>query len=167
MSKRKLDEFRGFFFADGSCTLHNRRMKRNYTSIKTGIKADSYNSLYTVRICVMQRIDNLPLLKELRKEFGGYIWLRRVVKKHNLSGSKLCAQWQVQSVPGCHKLFKALLDTQFTYRSIDAVRACYEYCDWKLKRGLQVKLKPEDRVKIQKWIDRAKKAHDFNSYKGS
>lgn len=162
MNKRKLDEFRGFFYADGSCTLHERKLANKYVNTK-GIKKDYYHSIYTVRLVILQRIDNLPLLKEFQKEFGGYLYVRRPPVG---SKSKMCAQWQLQTVDGCHKLTKILLDTQFTYRSKDAVRACYEYCDWKMKRGLQVKLSDDDRSRIHRWISRVKDAHSFSTYKG-
>jgi hypothetical protein len=164
MNKKRLEEFRGFFYADGSVTLHKRRAKGRYVKVD-GTKVDHYRNLYTVRIHVGQRIDNLPLLKEFQKEYGGYVYLMRPTATK--FSRNMSAQWSVQSLVGCYVLLKSLLQTQFTYRGMDAVRACYEYCDWKLKRGVQVKLTPKDREYVDSLIARLKKAHEFSlKYQG-
>lgn len=152
--KLLLQEFKGFFYADGTVSLHKRRNKNSYVK-KDGTKSKEWHETYVVRIHIAQRIDNLPLLEEYKKEFGGLIY------KQNSKNSNPAAYWSLQSIPACHKLLKHLLDTEFSYRGKDAVRAVYEYCDWKIKRGLQVKFKPEDHIKIQEWIDRVRKAHSF------
>jgi len=62
-------------------------------------------------------------------------------------------------------LLKELLKTSFTYRSIDAVIACKEFCDWKLAKGLQVKYNDNDRKKVEGWIKRVRTAHSFQVIK--
>ena len=153
-------EFRGFFFADGCVSLHSRRTRNIYVR-KDGTKAKDWHISHIVRVQITQRIDNLKLLEEYKDLFGGQIYLQRNVRKTGKYTHKPSAYWAVQKTDLCNKVLKILLDTQFTYRSIDAVKAAYEYTSWKLNRGLQKKLTDKDRQKVEEWLKRVKSAHQY------
>lgn len=163
MEQIKLAELRGFFYADGTVSLHKRILNNKYIR-KDGTRSEKPHQLYAIRIHIAQRIDNLPLLEEYKKEYGGQIYIQRPTKKEKYE-SKPSAYWSIQSIDGCQKILNELLKTQFTYRSRDAVVACKEYCDWKLERGVQKKYTEQDRQKIEEWIARVRAAHKYQVIK--
>jgi len=71
----ELAELRGFFFADGTVSLHKRRLRNKYVRKDGTKRKEEWNYTFVVRIHIAQRIDNLPLLKEftysvrLKKKF--------------------------------------------------------------------------------------------------
>jgi len=143
-------EFVGFFFGDGSATLLQYNRKTRYKG-----KVKDY-LLTRVQLAIVQRADNLPLLKKIQKRYGGSIY-KRNVNKHNMAGTKPAFQWIMTNFVKVKKLTDILLQAEFPYRNIDAVKLVNEYCIWRSKQGTKL-----NGAKFPKeWKERLKKSHKY------
>jgi hypothetical protein len=160
MNKLKEAEFRGFFYADGCVSLHKRRVRNTYIKKDGSKPTNEWSTTHICRVQITQRKDNMKYLLELQETFGGQIYAENPVK-NTAYVHRPTAYWSVQKIDLCKKVLEILLDTQFTYRSYDAVKAAHEFCTWKLDTGLNKKKSAEDHAYADKLEQRVKQAHKY------
>lgn len=155
MTKEIHAEFRGFFYADGSASIV--RYRKWYKG-----KNKTEYWLYRPQITILQREDNLPLLQELKKEFGGSIWRRNVPKnpEHRKEGTKPAMAWTNTNILQCKELCEILLKAKFPYRNYKNVKILNEFLKWRISKGLDKKLgEIEKEMADEFWMKCRQKFH--------
>ncbi len=158
------NEFRGFFFADGCASIVKLNRTAKYNGKRVGEITRKYIT-YSARLQITQRDDNAEMLERIKELYGGAIYKTKSPSK--IYDSKPTVTWVIERTDLVHEISAMLLNSAFHYRNIDAVKAVYEFCDWRLERGLQVKRIDGDVEKIEKWRDRVTKAHKYQGYKSN
>ena len=158
------NEFRGFFFADGCASIVKLNRTAKYNGKRVGKIIRKYIT-YSARLQITQRDDNSEMLEKIKELYGGAIYKTKSTIIHDSGGKKYDSKptitWIVERTDIVHEISAMLLNSAFIYRNIDAVKAVYEFCDWRLKRGLQVKRTDKDVEKIIEWRDRVTEAHKY------
>lgn len=157
------NEFRGFFFADGCASIVKLNRRSKYIGKRVGLVERKYIT-YSARLQITQRDDNWRLIEEIQKLYGGHI-VKNKPPKNGLYQSSPTITWVIEKTDKVHSLCEVLLNSAFKYRSIDSVKSVYEYCDWRLKRGLQAKYGEKDIRKIEEWRERITNSHKYQGQK--
>jgi hypothetical protein len=155
MNKEQI-ELRGFLYADGSCMIIKQQRQRKY-------KNKVYHFVnYIPRINITQRNDNLKLLKYIQKNYGGYVYENKSLKKISREGynSNPASYWRIQNFEDCKRVCNIMLDTEIPYSKKQAVKILKKFCDWRLSIG-QRKFTKDEMQKIAKWHEEIKKANSY------
>ena len=124
-------EFVGFFMGEGSLTV------RKYTTKPP----HGHKRMYMPRIAISLRIDDLPLLKWVQKNFGGHVYynkawtqLRKVTFRGKEYTQNPTAQWSAQSVKDCLKIIALLEQAKMPANKVKQVAVFKKLLELK-KRG--------------------------------
>jgi len=155
MNKEQI-ELRGFLYADGSCMIIKQKRTRKY-------KDKIYDFInFIPRVNITQRNDNLPLLLRIQKQYGGYVYENKSLRKKSKQGynSNPASYWQVQNFKECLRITDIMLDTEIPYSKKKAVKILNDFCKWRLSIG-QRKFTDYEMQMISKWHSEIKLANSY------
>jgi hypothetical protein len=145
-------EFRGLFLGEGYSSVVKYKYKRKY-----GEKSYDYQENYRPQLSLAQRGDNKEVLNWIKQRYGGNVWMQRGVGNHNTS-----YHWTITNIKEISKICEILLDGVIPSKKRKSIEIVKEYCDWKLKRGLQVKMSEEDKSMVREWYNSCRKNHEYS-----
>lgn len=117
-------EFCGWFWGEGYMGIHKR--------ISPTAKVKKYNYLPVIK--VVQRDDDIEILKWCEKRFGGKLWLRKeYVKGVHKASPRL--YWEVAGYKGCKEIVKVLEQGVFNCRKKKELKIFKKFFDTKIGVG--------------------------------
>lgn len=133
-------EFRGFFCADG------------YLGIVRDGKSRKGNQIYTARVNISLRLDDLPILEEIQKRLGGCICFAGARTKQKGDGSKVLvsnptATWRVSGIKNITRVCDLLEGGIIPFRKKDQVTNIRSFLCLKAPKG------PTSESKWAAWND--------------
>jgi hypothetical protein len=153
IEKLKKDlEFTGLFLGEGYCAIVRYFEKRKYKN-----KVYEYWA-YRPQLSLSQRGDNKEMLQWIKDNYGGNIWIQRTKKENQ----NISYHWSMTNIGKSLEICKILLSGVIPSKKLKSIQIVKDYCEWKLKRGLQVKMNEKDYLKAENWYKQCKENHAYN-----
>ena len=116
-------EFIGFFMGEG-CLMIQRVISWN---------SKTKNDYYRPVVAIGLRADDVAILKEFKRMFGGCLGYRKHIENTNPR-----AEWRLIGFKGCQKVFELLSQANLPYRKREEVRVFGEFLETAIGTGRKV-----------------------------